>query len=156
MIKSYAPVYLITEKLTNEALVKLHEECDCYVLLDRSEGLGLPYMDAAAAAYSIVATDFGGSRQFLNEKNSYPVNYQLTFEDNMTWSQYYRGEQMWAEPNLPNAAELMRHVYDNREEAFEVGKRAREDMVNLYNKDRITQILLGTLAEVVATKRGLK
>jgi glycosyltransferase involved in cell wall biosynthesis len=156
LVKGYAPVYLITEKLTNEALRKLHEECDCYVLLDRGEGLGLPYMDAAAAANPIVATDFGGSRQFLNETNSYPVKYQLTFVDNMGWNQFYRGEQMWAEPNLPHAAELMRHVYDNRAEAFEVGKQARLNMVDLYNKERITQVLLSNIADVVARKRGMK
>jgi glycosyltransferase involved in cell wall biosynthesis len=156
LVKGYAPVYLITEKLTNEAIRKLHEECDCYVLLDRGEGLGLPYMDAAAAANPIIATDFGGSRQFLNETNSYPVKYQLTFVDNMGWNQFYRGEQMWAEPNLPNAAELMRHVYDNKSEAFEVGKQARLNMVDLYNSERITQVLLSNIADVVAKKRGLR
>jgi glycosyltransferase involved in cell wall biosynthesis len=156
LLTGYPPVYLITEKLTPEALDTMHQECDCYALLDRGEGLGLPYMDAAAAANPIIATDFGGSRQFLNEFNSYPVNYQLTFVDNMTWSPYYRGEQMWAEPNLPHAAELMRYVFDHKDEAFEMGKKARKDMESYYNSEAVTKILLGALADVVALKRGLK
>lgn len=156
LTKGYAPVYLITEKLTNEAVRALHNDCDCYVLLDRGEGLGLPYMDAAAAANPIISTDFGGSRQFLNESNSYPVNYQLTFVDNMGWNQFYHGEQMWAEPNLPHAAELMRHVFDNREEGFMLGKKAHQDMIDFYNSERITQLLLSSIADVVAAKRGIR
>jgi hypothetical protein len=74
----------------------------------------------------------------------------------MGWNQFYHGEQLWAEPNLPHAAELMKHVYDNREEAFMMGKQARQNMVDLYNKERITQVLLANIADVVAAKRGVK
>ena len=151
--RGYPPVYLITDKLTNSAIQKLHEDCDCYVLLDRGEGLGLPYMDAAAAGNPIIATDFGGSRQFLSEQNSYPVKYQLTFVDNMGWNRFYHGDQFWAEPNLLHGAELMKHVYDNREEAFVLGKKARKDMEDLYNSEKITQVLLSNIADVVAAKR---
>jgi glycosyltransferase involved in cell wall biosynthesis len=154
--RDYPPVYLITDKLTNEAIIKMHEDCDCYVLLDRGEGLGLPYMDAAAAANPIIATNFGGSRQFLNEQNSYCVDYQPTFVCNMQWSPYYRGDQLWAEPNLLHAMKLMREAYENREAAFELGKQARKDMEEKFNLTTVTQSLLSAVAEVVAIKRGLK
>jgi glycosyltransferase involved in cell wall biosynthesis len=154
--RDYPPVYLITDKLTTEAMVKMHEECDCYVLLDRGEGLGLPYMDAAAAANPVIATNFGGSRQFLNEGNSYCVDYQPTYVYNMQWSPYYRGDQLWAEPNLVHASALMRKAYENKEAAFELGKQARKDMEEKYNLTTITQTLLSTIADVVAKKRGLK
>jgi glycosyltransferase involved in cell wall biosynthesis len=154
--KEYPPIYLITEKLSTEAIRTMHEECDCYVLLDRGEGLGLPYMDAAAAGNPILATGFGGSRQFLNSDNSYEVQWQPAYVFNMGWSPYYRGDQIWAEPNQVHATELMRRVYENREEAFEKGKKARETMETQYNSTVITQRLLSTIADVVATKRHLK
>jgi glycosyltransferase involved in cell wall biosynthesis len=154
LLKGYPPVYLITEKLTNEAIDKMHEDCDCYVLLDRGEGLGLPYMDAAAAGNPIIATDFGGSRQFLNPENSYCVPYQMTFVDNMTWSPYYRGEQQWADPSLPTAAGFMRHVFENRDEAFAFGARARKDMETRFNSEMITKTLLGAIADVVAQRKN--
>jgi glycosyltransferase involved in cell wall biosynthesis len=154
--RDYPPVYLVTEKLSSDAMIKMHEDCDCYVLLDRGEGLGLPYMDAAAAGNPIIATNFGGSRQFLNESNSYCVDYQPTYVFNMQWSPYYRGDQLWAEPNLVHASALMREAYDNRESAFELGKKARRDMEEKFNLTVITQHLLTQIADVVATKRGLK
>ncbi len=155
--KNYPPVFLITDKLTDEEITRMHEECDCYVMLDRGESWGIPFADAAAAGNPIIATDWGGSRQFLNGTNSYPVKYQLTYVDNMShFSPFYSGFQQWADASLPNAAELMRHVYDNREEAFEVGKRARETMEKYYNQEIVTQALLSAIADVVAAKRGVK
>lgn len=154
--KNYPPVYLITEKLTTEELRAMHEECDCYILLDRAEGWGLPFADAACAANPIIATNFGGSRQFLNEDNSYCVDYQPTFVCNMEFSPYYRGDQLWAEPNLVHASTLMRHVYENRQEAFEKGQKARQYMQSYYNQEVITQRLLSSVADVVAKKRGLQ
>lgn len=154
--KNYPPVYLVTEKLTTDAIVNMHEQCDCYVLLDRGEGFGLPYMDAAAAANPIIRTDFGGTGEFLNSNNSYGVKCQPTFVCNMEWSNFYRGDQLWAEPNLVHASSLMRYVYDNKEEAFSKGRQARADMEEKFNIDVITKRLLSAITDVVATKRGLK
>jgi len=155
LLTGYPPVYLITEKLTNEALIKLHEDCDCYAMLDRGEGFGLPYMDACAAGNPIIAPNFGGTREFLNETNSYCVDGQLTYVDNMMWSNFYRGNQAWFEPNLLTASELMRHVYENREEAFQMGLNARQNVEENFNREVITNRLLGALAEVVGRKRGM-
>jgi glycosyltransferase involved in cell wall biosynthesis len=149
----YPPVYLVTEKLSVEEMRQLHEQCDCYVLLDRGEGLGLPFMDAAAAANPIIATDYAGSRQFLDNKNSYAVPYQLTYVENMMWSPFYQGNQLWAEPNLPAASDIMRSVFENRDDAFNLGKKAREDMKTKFNEDVITKTLLGAIASAVESKR---
>jgi glycosyltransferase involved in cell wall biosynthesis len=154
-LNPYPPVYLITDKLTDEEIIKMHEECDCYVCLDRGESWGIPFAAAAAAGNPVIATNWGGTRQYLNIENSYPVKYQLTYSDNLMWGQYYHGEQMCSDACLPHASELMRHVYDNREESFLIGKKAREYMETYYNREKIGQILLGTIADVVAKKRGI-
>lgn len=154
---NYPPVFLISDKLTDEEIVKMHEECDCYVCLDRGESWGIPFAAAAAAGNPVIATDWGGTRQFLNAENSYPVKYQLSYVFNMShFSPFYAGFQQWASPSEPDAAALMRHVYDSRGEAFLVGKKARETMGHYYNQEAITKTLLGAIADVVATKRGIK
>jgi glycosyltransferase involved in cell wall biosynthesis len=155
--KNYPPVFLIADKLTDDEIIKMHEECDCYVCLDRGESWGIPFANAAAAGNPIIGTDWGGTRQFLNEKNSYPVKYQLTYVDNMAhFSPFYSGFQQWADASLPTASALMRHVYDNREEAFQIGKLARETIEKYYNQETVTQALLNAIADVVANKRGIR
>jgi glycosyltransferase involved in cell wall biosynthesis len=156
MLTAYPPVYLITQKLTDGEIIRMHEENDCYVCLDRGESWGIPFAAAAAAGNSIIATDWGGTRQFLNAENSYPVKCQLCYVDNMMWSQYYHGSQKWAQPSEPDASYLMRHVYDNRQESFDRGTRARKHMEQYYNQEMVTNQLLNCIADVVATKRGLK
>jgi len=148
--QGYPPVYLVTDNLSDTELKEMHEQCDCYVLLDRGESLGLPFMEAAAAGNPVIATDWGGSRQFLHSGNSYCVPYQLTFVENMMWNPFYNGTQCWADPNLPEAAKIMRHVYDNRNDAFSMGMRAREDMRSKFNEEIIAKALLGAIAEVVS------
>lgn len=156
MLGDYPPVYIIPEKLTTEALKKMHEDCDCYVILDRGEGFGLPHFEAAAAGNPIIATGFGGTRQFLNGDNSYEVESQPTYVCNMEWSPYYRGNQLWAEPNLVHASALMRQVYENKEQAFETGLRARKTIEQEFNSEVITKRLLNSIATVVAEKRDGK
>jgi glycosyltransferase involved in cell wall biosynthesis len=156
-IKPYPPLYLITDKMTSKQIISLHEDCDCYVSLDRGEGFGLPLIQAAAAGNPVINTDWGGSRQFLNKDNSFCVDYTLDMVENMTWSSYYRGDLMrWASPSVLHASELMRTVYDNRELAFNIGKQARKDIEEKFNQETIARTLLGAIADVVARKRGMK
>jgi glycosyltransferase involved in cell wall biosynthesis len=154
MDRAFPPVYVISDKLTTEAIQKMHEECDCYIILDRGEGFGLPHFEAATAGNPVIATDWGGTRQFLTPENSYPISCQPTYVCNMEWSQFYRGNQLWAEPNLVHASDVMRHVYKNRQEAFDKGLLARQTIENDFNSEKITKRLLAAIATVVQGKRN--
>jgi hypothetical protein len=63
----------------------------------------------------VVATDFGGTRDFISEQTGYPVSYTLvalTEED-------YPGAtgSHWAEPRIEHAAHHLREIYANPERA---------------------------------------
>ncbi len=45
-------------------------ECDCYVSLHRSEGLGLTMAEAMAAGRPVIATAHAGNLEFMNASNS--------------------------------------------------------------------------------------
>lgn len=154
--RDFPPVYLISDKLSTEQIIKMHEDCDCYVMLDRGEGFGLPYMEAAAAGNPIIATDYAGTREFLNKDNSYCVPWQPTYVCNMEWSPYYRGNDggTWAEPNLIEAASLMRQVFDDKQKAFLMGQKARQTVTENFNLGIITNRLLEALASVIHTARS--
>lgn len=40
-------------------------------------------------------------------------------------SPWYRGDQLWAEPDVKHTADLMRHVYENQDEAKETGNKVQ-------------------------------
>jgi glycosyltransferase involved in cell wall biosynthesis len=119
----YPPIYLISNMLTNDEILGLHSRGDCYVSLDRGEGFGLSPFTAGACGNPIIVTGFGGSTEYAKPSNSYLVNYSLTPVYGMPWSPWYRGDQLWAEPDVKHGADLMMHVYENQEEAFGRGKK---------------------------------
>ncbi len=102
--------------------------CDCYVSLHRSEGFGLTPAEAMWLGKPVIATRYGGTLEFMTPDNSYLVDYAPApvGED----AHPYPPDAIWAEPDLDQAAELMRHVFDHQDEARARGRRAYTEIRN--------------------------
>ncbi|HLD90888.1 MAG TPA: hypothetical protein VI911_07750 [Patescibacteria group bacterium] len=122
----YPPIYLLPDMLTEDEVNGLHKRGDCYASLDRGEGFGIGPFMAGAFGNPIVVTGFGGVTEYAKQDNSYLVNYTLTPVYGMPWSPWYRGDQLWAEPDVKNGADLMKFVYDNKEAAKTTGQRLKQ------------------------------
>ena len=118
----YPPVYLISHMLSEAEIAGLHARGDCYVSFDRGEGFGLSPFQAGAYGNPIIVTGYGGAREYAKETNSYLIDYVLTPVFGMPWSPWYRGEQLWAEPDVLHGAGLMRKAYENPGEANKRGQ----------------------------------
>jgi glycosyltransferase involved in cell wall biosynthesis len=124
-------VQVINQHLTHEEVQGLFAACDCLVSLHRSEGLGLGMAEAMAMGKPVIATAYSGNMEFMDINNSFPVRYKLV-ELTRDIGLYAKGN-MWAEPDIDHAAELMRYVYENREAAARVGQRAAQDIKTSMN-----------------------
>jgi glycosyltransferase involved in cell wall biosynthesis len=113
----------------------LLEACDAYVSLHRAEGLGLTLAEAMAVGKPVVATGWSGNLEFMDVANSYLVRYDLVQIERDVGP--YRRGQVWAEPSVDHAAELMRRVYEARDEARERGRRARRDLAARFSEDAV-------------------
>ena len=134
----YPPIYLIPNMLTEYEMLGLHLRGDCYTSLDRGEGFGLSPFTAGACGNPIIVTNYGGSREYAKEDNSYLVDYVLTPVYGMTWSPWYRGDQLWAETDVLHGASLMRNAYDNQEES-----KARGQKLKKYISENFTWEIIG-------------
>jgi glycosyltransferase involved in cell wall biosynthesis/2-polyprenyl-3-methyl-5-hydroxy-6-metoxy-1,4-benzoquinol methylase len=105
--------------------------CDCYVSLHRSEGLGLTMAEAMGLGKPVIATGYSGNLDFMTEGNSYLVDY-VKGAVPAGCDPYPEGTP-WAEPNLDQAAEYMRQVYEGREAAARKARQAREDILTKHN-----------------------
>jgi glycosyltransferase involved in cell wall biosynthesis len=119
-------VHVVDRSLGGEELDGLMAACDCYVSLHRSEGFGLTLAEAMAIGKPVIATDYSGNVDFMNNQNSYPVDYTLgrVGPD----CEIYPPEGEWAQPSVEHAAELMRRVIERPQEAAAIGARARADI----------------------------
>jgi glycosyltransferase involved in cell wall biosynthesis len=111
---------------TAEEVRDLMAACDAYVSLHRSEGTGLTITDAMAVGKPVIATGWSGNMDFMTVANSYPVQFELVeIHDGVG---PYRAGEVWAEPSVEHAAELMRRVLDHPDEARQRGQAARREI----------------------------
>lgn len=145
---SYPRIYLISHMLSNDEILGLHKRGDCYVSLDRGEGFGLGPFAAGATGNPIIVTNFGGTTEYAKSSNSYLVDYVLTPVFGMPYSPWYRGDQLWAEPDVLHGAKLMRHVYGNKNEAKKVGEQLKRDITKNFSWESIGEKIIKELKEI--------
>lgn len=110
---------------------RLMSSCDCYVSLHRSEGLGLTMAEAMFHGRPVVATGYSGNADFMDAGNSFPVGYELVPIGDDAGP--YPATGTWAEPDVAQAARLLRHVFDDRADAAAKGAKAAADMRERYS-----------------------
>jgi glycosyltransferase involved in cell wall biosynthesis len=104
--------------------------CDAYISLHRAEGFGFTLAEAMALGKPVIATGYSGNLDFMTEENSYLVPHKLVRIP--AGCAPYPPTAFWAEPDIKQAASLMRLAFDRREEAHEKGKRAQEDIAKWH------------------------
>lgn len=97
--------------LDRSEMTALMDACDVFISLHRSEGFGLGCAEALARGKGVVTTDFGGTRDFINERTGFPV----AFTPVPLRSDDYLGAEgaYWAEPSIEHAASILRAIYDH-------------------------------------------
>jgi SAM-dependent methyltransferase len=117
-------ILLIDHYLDADMLAGLVNVADCYVSLHRSEGFGLTMGEAMALGKPVIATAYSGNLDFMDSDTAFLVGWSEGAVP-AGCSPYPEGA-VWAEPDLGEAARLMRYVHEHPEEAREVGRRAQE------------------------------
>ncbi|MFG1357546.1 glycosyltransferase [Xanthobacter pseudotagetidis] len=104
-------VRLIDRTIPRNELDALTESCDVFMSLHRSEGFSLGCAEALALGKAVVATDFGGTRDFVTQETGFPVRFQPV----LVGADDYPGAEgsHWAEPDIEHAAATLRSIYDD-------------------------------------------
>lgn len=108
------PAVEVMQRVDESQLLRLHHCSHTYVSLSRGEGWGLGAFEAAIVGNRVIATNWGGHRDFLHGYSRYAgVNYRLV---NLapTPAQEALGhakEQHWTEPDCDHAAQLLKQAY---------------------------------------------
>ncbi|MET0602641.1 MAG: methyltransferase domain-containing protein [Baekduia sp.] len=97
--------------------------CDCYVSLHRSEGFGFTLAEAMLLGKPVVGVAYSGSGDYLSDKTGFVVRHELVPIGE--GAEPYPADGHWAEPDLDHAAELLRRVVEDPEEAQTRAERGR-------------------------------
>jgi glycosyltransferase involved in cell wall biosynthesis len=145
---------LIEEYLPNDERHVLVAHCTAFVSLHRAEGLGLTLAEAMAWGKPVVATRYGGVVQFMDDENSLLVGWAPGVVPEQT-GPYAQGLR-WADPDLDEAAALMRRIVADPAWAAAIGERAARDIRELHNLEVAGARMREALAEARAAKRAAK
>ncbi|WP_293142431.1 glycosyltransferase [Okeania sp. SIO3I5] len=128
-------IQFIDGHILKKELIGLFNSCDCYVSLHRAEGFGLTMAETMYYGKPVISTGYSSNIEFMNVGNSFLVKYKLV---TITESEgpYFQGS-IWAEPDVDHAAYLMRYVFDNYQEAQQVGARAAKEIRTILSPETI-------------------
>jgi glycosyltransferase involved in cell wall biosynthesis len=145
-------VTIVDRIYSREEKQRLMMAADCYVSLHRSEGFGLTLAEAMMFGKPTIATGYSGNVDFMTDEDSYLVPYRVV-EIRKAHGPYKVGYH-WADPDLDHAADVMRHVEQNRESAAAVGARARANVSRLLHPKTIAEPVRKRLEQIGLADRA--
>jgi glycosyltransferase involved in cell wall biosynthesis len=154
-------IRIIEQTRDRPALLALYQACNCYISLHRAEGFGRGMAEALQLGLHVICTGYSGNVDFCQPPYADLVKYRLV---RVKKDQYPRASgQVWAEPNVRHAAQLMRQFVENSEASVEcvsgvvapsmdfsifapevVGVRYKKRLNEIWAKRRVTKCLFET------------
>jgi glycosyltransferase involved in cell wall biosynthesis len=122
---------VLRQTMATHELASLIRAADCYVSPHRSEGFGLTVAEAMALGVPVIATDYGGTADFVTEEVGFPLRYRLV-EVDRDHGPYAKGA-IWSDPSHEHLLELLRGVVADPSAAAARGQRARARMLEDYS-----------------------
>ena len=110
-------------------------------------------VEAISFGRIVIGTAYSGCNDFLNELTGYPVPYVL--RPVLPHEYYYPEDQIWAEPDLDAAVEIMRSVVANPTEARRRGEVGRSFISERYGVTPVGRLMRARLSEVI-NRRSLQ
>jgi glycosyltransferase involved in cell wall biosynthesis len=148
LVGKIAGVLLVNRAMGAAELRALNSVADIYASSHCSEGFGLTIAEALAAGKTVVATDFGGSRDFLDETVGFPVEAH-PFELDRDYGAYKRGV-VWARVDEGHFAKRLREAAALSPTARALlGQRASARMAESFSAKAIGARIEGSVADLL-------
>ena len=123
-VASNSSIVLINDMLPREKLEGLMQACDVYVSLHRSEGFGLTLAESMSLGKAVIGTAYSANTEFMQADNSFLIPYTLVPTGNDY--PYPELNNVWAEPNVEEAAKAMKRLHNEPELRNTLGKKAQQ------------------------------
>ena len=113
-VEANPAITIIDEYLERSEVLELMAAADVYVSLHAAEGFGLTLLEAMALGTPVICTGYSGNLDFTTAENSWLVGYDMIQTDRRHGP--YPLGAVWADPRVDDAADIMRHVAQHRDE----------------------------------------
>jgi len=138
-IKDYRNIYLLDREMTRAEIDSLLAVCDCFVSLHRSEGFGLGPAEAMSLGKPVILTSWSGNTDYMTLDNSIGIDYQLIPVGKVYG--HYQPDQIWADPDLEQAAYWMKHVAQDDQLAARMGLLGQETIKEKFSPEAAGKLI---------------
>lgn len=149
-VRDRSDIMIMDQYLTAQEQAALMNAADCYISLHRSEGFGLTMAEAMAIGKPVIATAYSGNMDFMDATIAYLVRWKPGTVP-AGCAPYAVGSH-WAEPDLDDAARLIRSVFENQSEAARVGERARRCVLEEHGTSARAKFIKQRFEEIQALR----
>ncbi|WP_199430724.1 glycosyltransferase family 4 protein [Qaidamihabitans albus] len=128
--------------------------CDIYLSLHRSEGFGLGMAEAMALGKPVIATGYGGNVDFMPPEAAALVGYDIRpinehdHRFGAEFAYWYRPGQLWAEPDVEQAARWLRRLAGSPELRRTMGIRAAEAVRSTCGPEAVAAAMMRRLDRI--------
>jgi glycosyltransferase involved in cell wall biosynthesis len=130
-----------------EKIIALEMACDAYISLHRSEGFGFGPAEMMYLGKPVIVTNYSGNTDFTIASNSCLVDYRPIPVEPGDYA-YYEPGQVWADPDIEQAAAHMRRLVAEPSCGAEIGKAAAAYMRENHNPQVIGSRYLNRLSGI--------
>ena len=148
LAEAVAGVVLIDRAMATDELAELTALADLYASPHCSEGFGLTIAEAMAAGKPVIATDFGGSRDFVDSSVGWPVKAHA-WQLEQDFGHYTEGGE-WARIDEPALAATLIAAADAIEAGDDRGAAARERIATQLSYEAVAQAISSSFAAIDA------
>jgi glycosyltransferase involved in cell wall biosynthesis len=105
--------------------------CDAFVSLHRAEGYGLGLAEAMSVGRPVVGTAYSGNMDFMADDVAHLVSYRLVPVPRDAYPHWQ--DQVWADPDVDDAASHLRGLVDDPEAGRRLGRLAAQRMAAKFS-----------------------
>lgn len=143
---SYTKVYFLTQIMSRDEVLALIKYADVVVSLHRAEGFGLVLAEAMMLGTPVVATNWSANTEFMTHETACLVDYDLIILEN-DQGPFKRGNR-WADPNVEQAAEYMRKLYEKPDYYKRIAASAKKHIAKCLSMNQAVDIISKRIYEI--------
>jgi glycosyltransferase involved in cell wall biosynthesis len=139
-------IHLIVDEWDDSRIAGLHTRGDCFLAITHGEGWGVGAADACIYGNPVIATGWSGHLDYLAGSDTL-VDYDLVAVSHLAGGSYEPG-QMWAQPHVEHAVELMRRVAADPAAARAAAEPLRESAAARFSGPVVAERFLAAMARL--------
>jgi glycosyltransferase involved in cell wall biosynthesis len=144
-LDKYKKEMFITNRLSDNDILALHQYCDCLVMPSSGESWSMPVADALGFGNTPIVVEKTGPCEMVNPDNGYwiPSKDEYVFVLDPPLPDMYTGRETWRSFTIYDLCKTMRRAYEERNNPT-LRDQGKEDIYE-FSYDKVAKLMAETL-----------